>query len=111
MPLVKQLIKAGANVKAKDDKGNTPAEYAVIADDWDTILAELVRAGADPNTHIGKASLLWTALAKEKPALALEVIKAGANVNEKFQNLTPLSFARQAGYTDVVTALQKAGAK
>jgi hypothetical protein len=76
-------------------------------------LQQLLEAGADPNERAGVNS--WTplmhAIHKNQPGSVQLLLSHGARVNERGGGgSTPLIMAAGYGYSDIVTALLKAGA-
>ena len=95
LDLVQRLIRAGANVKARNDFGSTPmSEAAVLA--RTPILEVLLKAGAEvesPNAD-GQTALMVVARTSQVDAARL-LIARGANVNavEKWRGQTALMWA------------------
>ncbi|HEY6990300.1 MAG TPA: ankyrin repeat domain-containing protein [Bryobacteraceae bacterium] len=79
--MVRDLLKAGANVNARDGRSLTPLHFAVATDYPSKQICEtLLQAGADVNARDSTGE-------------------------------TPLDWAEKFAYPDIVQALQKAGAK
>jgi ankyrin repeat protein len=110
--MAERLIKAGADVNAKNDYGSTPmAEAAERADA--RILALLLKAGADiesPNPH-GQTALMTVARTDHVDAAKL-LISHHANVNavEQWRGQTALMWAAAQGQPEMVKLLLSHGA-
>ncbi len=95
MDLVDRLIRAGANVKAKNDFGATPMSEAALLGNA-ALLDKLLKAGADvesPNTD-GQTALMVVARTGNVEA-AKVLLSHGANVNarEQWREQTALIWA------------------
>ena len=113
--VVTALIKAGADVNAKEDKyGLTPLIMVMTKEDINLeAVITLIKAGADVNVKNENGfTLLMSAACSPNPEVITAFIKAGAEVNAKDENgFTPLMMA--AGYNsnpNVIATLVKAGA-
>ena len=105
--VIAALLKAGAEVNAKDDAEETPLMWAARNCSHPAVIAALVNAGADVNTKSrdGATPLAVAAAFNANPAIAVALIKAGANVD------TALNYARQKNDSRAVEALVKAKGK
>lgn len=112
------LLKLGATAKAITSRYDGTALIAAAHLGHDEVVKALIAAGA-PLDHIN--NLGWTALIE---AIVLgkggprhtetlrALVQAGANVNIADRNrVTPLQLARGRGYREMVSILEKAGAK
>jgi uncharacterized protein len=110
---VVRLIKAGANVNARNDYGSTPLQEAAERGDADMIRT-LLKAHADVESanDEGQTALMTVARVGSVDA-ARVLIKAGADVNatEKWRGQTALMWASAQGNPEVVRLLIKSGAR
>ena len=111
LELVRQLIKAGANVNVKDKDAiwfaNFPMTLAASLGHLE-IVQELIKAGADVNPG-GDSTPLHAA--EKNLEIVKELIKAGADVNAKDNDgETPLHYAVGSDRFETVQELIKAGA-
>jgi ankyrin repeat protein len=110
--LVRALIKAGANVKAKNQFGTSAITEAAIIGSTGVIDA-LLKAGADPNTRNpeGETPLMAAARAGKVDA-AKRLVQAGADVNakESFGGQSALMWASAQSQGQMVKFLVEAGA-
>jgi ankyrin repeat protein len=107
--IAKELIKAGADLNARDSYGNTAFQLALLQDNIEVIHA-LLQAGAEMNagSSDGKTAL-HLAIQKNDFEVIYLLLKAGAEMNISERN--PLFItAASAGYINVVNALIETGA-
>ena len=113
--VIRLLLKAGADVNAKDEYGNTPLHPAA-AGSTPEVISVLLKAGADVNAkddEWGSTPLHNAALQNENPEVMSVLLKAGADVNAKDDEWgnTPLYDAARANENpEVISVLLKAGA-
>jgi ankyrin repeat protein len=105
---IKKLIAMGANLEARDEKGNT-AVLAATFRSQNNIVKELLMAGANPNAvnNVGGFALMLAAMMgpPENPDLAQILIDHKAEVDKPYRTLTPLMWAAQRGFKDVVRVI------
>ena len=112
MDLVDRLIRAGANVKAKNDFGATPMSEAALLG-YAALLDKLLKAGADvesPNAD-GQTALMVVARTGNVEA-AKVLLSHGANVNarEQWREQTALIWAAAQNQPAMVKELVAHGA-
>ena len=80
---VEVLLKAGADVNAKDTDGRTPLHAAAWSNQSPAVLEVLLKAGADVNAKStdGSTPLHFAAAKNPSPAVLEVLLKAGADVN------------------------------
>ena len=108
---VSQLVRDGADVRARDDYGRTPLHVAAHARKHDAMHA-LVKAGADPNALEQDRYDIVTiaAVADDLPTLKVALAIASAkNVTSRYDG-TALIAAAHLGHDGVVRELIRAGA-
>ena len=109
---IAKLAAAGADVKARDDRGRTPLHVAAFAGRHDAMRA-LVKAGADPNALEGDRYDIVTiaAVANDVPTLetALKLGARATNVTSRYDG-TALIAAAHLGHAEVVRVLIEAKA-
>ncbi len=105
---IKKLIAMGANLEARDDKGNTPVLAAAFRAQ-NNIVKELLVAGANPDAEnkSGGFPLMLAGVMgpPENPDLAQMLIDHKAQVDKTYRSLTPLMWAAQRGFKDVVRVI------
>ena len=94
------LIDKGADVNAKNSDGKIPLETAYNAAVYEVIAKAM---GKDGTT-------LFTAARNNDSALASKLVEKGANVNQCFNNETPLTQAVKSGHIEMVQWLLNHGA-
>ena len=108
--IIDLLIRAGADVNARSDAGETPLTYAALNSQLGAT-NRLLRADADVNTVNEEGeSLLMRAVARNDLLLAGVIVDAGADVNyQAADGRTALDVARANGNRDLVMMLKNAG--
>ncbi|MBD2667221.1 ankyrin repeat domain-containing protein [Richelia sinica FACHB-800] len=107
--LAERLIQAGANVNAKDTKGDTPLHYLGAS----TKNAQLLLSrGAKVNVRNQNGSTpLHNVFGQKTAAVIKLLINQGAEVNARNQEqMTPLHFAANSGKADITELLIRSGA-
>lgn len=109
---VPRLLKAGADVNAKDSMGHTALMRASQKGNVEIVRA-LIQAGADFRAkREGGMTALMDASANNQPEVLKVLIEAGADPNARTEDGTGVMFwAAGYGYTEVVRELVKAGAR
>lgn len=110
--VVRALLAAGADVNARDQEGNTATTLAAEPDrasQGRQVLALLQRAGGvDPKAM---AREFCEAVRKGDRPRVVALLDQGADANEPFRGIPPLSAAVAEGHTDLVCDLLAAGAR
>lgn len=108
---VRRLLDRGANANAKDKRGE-PAIALALRRGSEPILAALLEAGAeaDASDWEGQPALRLVIGAPEGEACARLLIRAGADVNRKWRDFTPLALAAARNDLAVARVLIDAGA-
>lgn len=107
-----RLVRAGANVKAKNRYGVTPL-YSAAVNGNAAMIELLLTAGADPETGLPEGETALMTAARTGSVDAVKVLLAhGANVNarERWRQQTALMWAAHEGNTAAVALLLEAGA-
>jgi hypothetical protein len=109
---IARLAAAGADVRARDDKGRTPLIVAAFASQREAMRA-MVAAGADPNALEGDRYDIVTiaAVANDLPTMreALALGGSARNVTSRYDG-TALIAAAHLGHVEVVRELIRAKA-
>lgn len=133
--MAEHLLRLGARIDLVDEQQSTAASYAtksktlaerlaaaeerhravltaLSSNDFDAALAQL-EAGASPNVHDGKTSLLVVAVQRDDPALVERLLAAGCRadlvVTSGFSLVTPLGLAAQSASMPVLKSLLASG--
>jgi ankyrin repeat protein len=112
LDLVRALIKAGANVKAKNQFGTSALTEAAIAGSA-PIIDALLKAGADPNTKNPEGETPLMAVARSgKVDAARRLLDAGADVNarEDWGGQSAIMWAAAQSQPEMVKLLAARGA-
>lgn len=108
------LIDNGADVNHRDSWDCVPlfsAVFSVKLSQTGDVARLLLKNGADPNASSrrpGNTALYWAA-ARGYKEVAEALIEYGADVNVRFRDRTPLSYAKEKGHMDVVQVLLQHG--
>ena len=112
--VIKALIKARADVNARDQNGWTPLMFAAQFNSSPAVIEALIKAKADANARNkdGWTPLMFAASFNSNPAVIETLIKAKADVNARYKDgWTPLMAAAQFNSSPaVIEALIKAQA-
>ena len=107
---IKDLVKEGADVNAKNAGGWTPLSTAALKGHTNAVKG-LIAAGADVNATSESYTPLHEAASYGRSDVVKALIEAGADVDARDGNgRGPLQFAAQNNYSDTVRILIKAGA-
>lgn len=102
--VVKQLIKHGAHIDAKDDRGMTPL-MAAISGSMKNIAEELINNGANVNAtdNEGKTPIMFAVYNNQNAELVEYLLQKGADISVpvakgQFAGLYPLDLAKLADH-------------
>jgi len=109
--IARALVKAGANVNARNKAGGTALVFSASGGHFET-MEFLSGAGADINAAdtSGKTALI-AAVERGDMQIIQALLRAGVDVNREFSHGTALVAASAMGLTDVVKTLLAAGAE
>ena len=110
--VVKELIKAGADVNMINNINHSALMISACCDDYQ-VVKELIKAGADVNIRgvRGHTALIYASY-NGSSKVAKELIEAGADVNlSNDKNKTALIYAIASNNPVVIDILKNAGAK
>ena len=106
---VREAIENGADVNARNYKGDTPLRYDMVFGNVD-VARTLIEHGAEVKDKDILPEL--AAYGRGGAEMAKLLLEAGADVDEATSGgYTPLIIAAGRGYTDIVRVLLEAGAK
>lgn len=105
------LLAAKADINCRSKIGETPL-YASIHYGKPDITKYLLSAKANPNlSRVAGWTPLFASVFSGFEKITQSLISAKANVNQTYRSFSPLYFAAQNGYLNIVKMLVKAGAK
>ena len=105
--LLSLILEKRANPNGKNQLGKTALIQATMNGDLKSVKL-LISYKADIELDDGKFSPLATAVRSNHPEIVKYLLEKGANPNGKGN---PLKFAKDLQNTELISALQKAGAK
>jgi ankyrin len=109
---VRELIKAGADVNARNDYGATPLTEAAETGNTD-IIGQLLKAGADPESSNDDGQTALMILARTSNIAAAELLlkhRAKVDAAEKWRGQTALMWAAAERQPEMVKLLIRHGA-
>ena len=107
IPIIKCLLKHGADINAENDNGKTALFLASFCEDLAAVKL-LLNNGAKTNCR--KSSPLYEASEYNNIAIVEELLNHGADINPKDGLYIPLYIASKEGHTDLVNKLLERGA-
>jgi ankyrin repeat protein len=110
--VVTALVKKGANVNARDERGFTVLWFALKEGNEDVIRV-LLDNGAKVNTAGCKEGLtpLMQAVQMCCPSVVKLLLEKGSDVNAKKGDITPLTLAKARKSMELIHLLKNAGAR
>jgi uncharacterized protein len=111
--MVDLLLGSGAQVNAANDYGVTPVYLGCINRN-STIVARLLKAGADPTTALPSGETVLMACARTGDTASVQALLArgaDANAKERLHQQTALMWAAAEKHPDTLKALLNAGAR
>ena len=110
--VVATLLKAGADILAKDSKphwGGTALLWAAVGNKNPKVITVLLKAGADINVRNvdGKTALIWAVMENPNPEVVMTLLNAGADAKVKYDDYTALDFAQMNRTLNGTSALKK----
>ena len=110
--MIELLLKRGAKLQRRDKFGNTALSLAA-ANGADAAIARLVELGLKPDSanNFGRTPLFDAIDGNRESTVAL-LVGYKVDVNAKTRSgQTPLALAKTKGYSNIIEALEKAGAR
>jgi ankyrin repeat protein len=112
LPIVQQLLDAGAPIAATAEDGTSALMAAVLGGNGEQVVDALIAAGADPNAAMNNGATAAAIAAELGQARMLALLASnGADVaSPRADGVTPLMIAVSHEHADAVTALLAAHA-
>ena len=111
---VREAIRTGAQVNARDELGATPLMWAAAGNVNTEVITLLLKSGADANARddYSLTPLIWAVMGSTDPKLITALLEAGADINAGTNSgMTPLMYAAWFNENpEMITLLLKAGA-
>lgn len=101
---IERLLKRGFDVNTKDEKGQPPLVFAIKegTDRATKALVDWPKTDVNLKSNVGETALMMAAI-KGRNDLAVQLVKKGADVNQK--GWTPLHYAASGGTLDTMKLL------